>query len=88
MSLIGILSWALFGLLAGIVAKAISPGAQNISTLMTILLGVGGALAGGFIASALGVGASAGDGIWNIWHFLVAVGGALLLLFIYNRVVS
>lgn len=83
MSLIGVLSWALFGLLAGIVAKAISPGAQNISTVMTILLGIGGALAGGFIAGLLGIGTT--GGVWSLGHFLVAVGGALLLLFIYNR---
>lgn len=84
MSLIGILSWALFGLIAGVVAKAISPGRDSMSTLMTILLGIGGALAGGFIASALGVGPDASGSPWSLWHFLVAVAGAMLLLFLYQ----
>lgn len=84
MSIIGIISWAIFGLVAGIIAKALNPGRDDMSTLMTIILGVAGALAGGFIASALGVGPDTDGGPWSLWHFLVAVAGALLLLFLYQ----
>lgn len=88
MTLLGILSWAIFGLIAGVVAKALNPGNDNISTLMTILLGIGGAIAGGAIAGALGVGPATAEGVWSLWHFLVAVAGAILLLFVYNMLVG
>lgn len=88
MSIIGIISWAIFGLVAGLVARAVKPGADGVSTLMTIILGIGGALAGGFIASALGVGPATEGSPWSLWHFLVAVAGAVLLLVIYQALSS
>ena len=77
----GILSWILFGLIAGALARLIFPGRQGIGIIWTVLLGIGGALIGGLIASALGAGDVDG---FNFWSFLVAVGGALLLLFLYE----
>ena len=51
----GIIGWIVLGLLAGLIAKAIMPGAERIGIVLTTLLGVGGALLGGFLATALGL---------------------------------
>jgi uncharacterized membrane protein YeaQ/YmgE (transglycosylase-associated protein family) len=81
----GILSWIIFGLIAGALAKWIMPGKDPGGCVVTILLGIGGAITGGFIASLLGLGTVSG---FNLWSFLVAVGGALLLLFGYRQLKS
>jgi uncharacterized membrane protein YeaQ/YmgE (transglycosylase-associated protein family) len=78
----GILSWILFGLLAGALAKWIMPGRQGGGCLMTTLLGIAGALIGGFIGSLLGLG---GVGGFDIRSLGLAVVGALLLLWIGAR---
>ena len=78
----GILSWIVFGLIAGALAKWIMPGKDPGGIVVTILLGIAGAVVGGFIASLLGLGTVSG---FNLWSFLVAVGGALLLLFGYRQ---
>jgi uncharacterized membrane protein YeaQ/YmgE (transglycosylase-associated protein family) len=81
----GILSWIIFGLIAGALAKWIMPGKDPGGCVVTILLGIGGAVVGGFIASLLGLGTVTG---FNVGSFLVAVGGALLLLFGYRQLKS
>jgi uncharacterized membrane protein YeaQ/YmgE (transglycosylase-associated protein family) len=81
----GILSWIVFGLIAGALAKWVMPGKDPGGIVVTILLGIGGAIIGGFIASLLGLGTVSG---FNLWSFLVAVGGALLLLFGYRQLKS
>ena len=81
----GILSWIIFGLIAGALAKWIMPGEDPGGCFVTILIGIGGAILGGFIASLLGWGTVSG---FNLWSFLVAVGGALLLLFGYRQLKS
>ncbi|HEY1382264.1 MAG TPA: GlsB/YeaQ/YmgE family stress response membrane protein [Dongiaceae bacterium] len=78
----GILSWILFGLLAGIAAKLIMPGRDPGGFIVTILLGIAGAVAGGFIASLLGFGDYQG---FDLRSFVIAVIGAVILLFIYRR---
>jgi len=78
----GILSWIIFGLIVGALAKWIMPGKDPGGCVVTILLGIGGAIIGGFIASLLGLGTVGG---FNLWSLLVAVGGALLLLFGYRQ---
>ena len=78
----GILGWILFGLVVGIVAKFIMPGRDPGGILMTIVLGIVGALLGGYIGQALhlyGPGEPAG--------FVGATLGAILVLWIY-RIVS
>ena len=50
----GILSWIVFGFVAGLIARAIVPGRQNMGFLMTSLLGIGGSFLGGLVASAIG----------------------------------
>jgi uncharacterized membrane protein YeaQ/YmgE (transglycosylase-associated protein family) len=56
----GILTWIIFGLIAGVIAKLIMPGKDPGGFIITMLLGVAGALVGGFIGSALGFGAVSG----------------------------
>ncbi len=79
----GILSWAIFGLVAGVLAKWIMPGKDPGGFIITILLGVGGAMVGGFIGTQLGFGDVSG---FNIKSFFIAVGGAMLLLAGYRAV--
>jgi uncharacterized membrane protein YeaQ/YmgE (transglycosylase-associated protein family) len=82
---VGILSWILFGLTAGAVARLIMPGRDPEGWVLTILLGVGGALTGGLIAAALG-----GHGVtgFDPVSFVVSIGGALILLAIYRALVG
>lgn len=81
----GILTWIILGAIAGVIAKLIMPGNDPGGFIITILLGIAGALVGGFIASALGFGAVTG---FNIWSIIIAILGAILLLFIYRLVVG
>lgn len=78
----GILAWILFGLIAGVLAKWIMPGPDPGGIFVTILLGVAGALVGGFIGSLLGFGGVSG---FTFGSFVTAVLGAILLLWIYRR---
>ena len=79
----GILSWIVFGLIAGIVAKWIMPGKDPGGFVVTIGLGIAGAFVGGFIGAKLGLGAVTG---FNIGSILLATGGAVLLLVIYRAI--
>lgn len=79
----GFLSWILFGLVAGIIAKVIMPGRDPGGFIVTILIGVVGAFLGGFIAAQLGLGSVQG---FDLRSFIIAVAGAVLLLFIYRRI--
>lgn len=77
----GILSWIVFGLLAGLVAKLLMPGRDPGGFFVTILIGIAGALVGGFIARALGMGDIDG---FNLGSFLIAVAGSVVLLIGYR----
>ena len=77
----GILSWILLGLVVGLLAKFIMPGKEPGGMLVTILIGIAGAFVGGFIASFVGIGAVNG---FNLVSMLVALGGAMLLLYAYR----
>lgn len=79
----GILTWIVMGLIVGVVAKLIMPGKDPGGFIVTVLLGVGGAFVGGFIGSLVGLGGVSG---FNIGSFLLATGGAILLLIIYRKV--
>ena len=82
-----IIAWIVLGALAGFLARAILPGAQNYSLVVTIVLGIVGALVGGFLADVLGLGdAGAADGAINLWSILTAALGAILVVFIYSKV--
>lgn len=72
-----IVSWAVFGLIVGIVANVLDPHPAEGGLLGTIILGVAGALVGGFLANVIfGVGV----GGFNFSSFAIAVLGSLLLL--------
>jgi uncharacterized membrane protein YeaQ/YmgE (transglycosylase-associated protein family) len=79
---VGIIGWILLGLLAGAIAKLILPGEDPGGIIVTTLIGIAGALVGGFIASALDIGDL--DEFFDIGTWLIAIGGALLLLVIYR----
>ena len=79
----GILSWILLGLIVGALAKWIMPGPDPGGFIVTILIGVAGAFVGGFIGSMVGLGTVTG---FNLGSLLLAIGGALLLLWGYRRV--
>lgn len=77
------LGWILFGLVVGVVAKLLMPGRDPGGMIVTILLGIGGALVGGFLGRALG------------WYgendpvgFVMAVMGAILVLFVYRKFIG
>ena len=76
----GILSWIVFGLIAGALAKLIMPGGDPGGIFITILLGIGGAVVGGFIGTLLGFGNVTG---FNFGSFVIAIIGAIVLLFAY-----
>lgn len=78
----GILSWIVFGLIAGIIAKLLMPGSNGGGLIMTSVLGMVGAVVGGFISTLFGMGKVDG---FNIGSFAVAVIGALVVLFIYRK---
>ena len=80
----GIIGWIVLGLLAGAIAKAIMPGTQGGGWLATLVLGVVGALLGGFIGSAVfNVGL---DTFWSLQTWIVAILGSLLVLVIWGFV--
>jgi uncharacterized membrane protein YeaQ/YmgE (transglycosylase-associated protein family) len=73
----GILSWIVFGLIAGVIAKYVMPGPDSGGIVLTILLGVAGAVVGGFIGSQMGFGSVTA---FDVRSLLIAIGGALVLL--------
>ena len=80
----GFLGWIVLGLLAGAIAKAIMPGDDPGGIIVTMLIGIVGAILGGFIASALNIGEL--DEFFDIGTWVIAILGALLLLGIYRLV--
>lgn len=80
----GIFSWIIMGLIVGVVARVLMPGRDPEGFIITVLIGIGGAFLGGFLGSFLGFGTVTG---FNVTSILLAVGGALLLLFLY-RIIS
>jgi uncharacterized membrane protein YeaQ/YmgE (transglycosylase-associated protein family) len=83
----GIIGWILLGLLAGIIAKAVLPGDDPGGFIITTIIGIVGALLGGFLARALGIGDPI-DEFFDISTWLAAIIGAIALLLVYRLVVG
>ncbi|HEX6309589.1 MAG TPA: GlsB/YeaQ/YmgE family stress response membrane protein [Longimicrobiales bacterium] len=78
----GIISWIVFGLIAGSIAKFIMPGKDPGGCLGTIVIGILGAVIGGFVGTQLlGVGSVTG---FNLRSFGIAILGAIILLVLYR----
>ncbi|KQV25076.1 MULTISPECIES: GlsB/YeaQ/YmgE family stress response membrane protein [unclassified Microcella] len=82
----GFLAFLLLGLIAGAIAKLILPGKQNVGWLMTLVLGVLGALLGGWLGSVLfGTGL---EEFFDLSTWLLAIAGAIIVLLIYGAIVG
>lgn len=76
-----ILAWIVLGLIAGAIAKALMPGDDPGGFIVTALIGIVGAVIGGFIGNTL-LGRDLSG--FSLWSLVLAVVGALLLLFVYR----
>jgi uncharacterized membrane protein YeaQ/YmgE (transglycosylase-associated protein family) len=83
MSLQAILIWSALGFVAGLLAKLIMPGKQGINPITTVLLGIIGSIIGGKVGSLIGWGVA---GEFSIKGIITAVGGALLLMFVWGLI--
>lgn len=80
----GFLAFLLLGLIAGAIAKAILPGRMGGGWIATLILGVIGALLGGWIGSLLGLGSV--DEFFSIGTWLLAIGGSLLVILLWSLI--
>ena len=81
-----IIGWLIFGLIVGAIARFLMPGSQSMNLGMTIILGVVGSIAGGFLSTVIFGGG--GDGAIHPAGWIMSIIGALLVLFIYSRVAA
>lgn len=81
-----IIAWIVVGLIAGAIAKFLMPGDDPGGIIVTILLGIAGAIVGGFIAVALNISNGVDD--FDIGTIVLAVLGSMLLLFGYRLVMG
>jgi uncharacterized membrane protein YeaQ/YmgE (transglycosylase-associated protein family) len=77
----GIIAWIILGLLSGLLARMVMPGKDPAGLAVTILLGIAGALLGGFLANQLGYGGISG---FDLRSLAIAFGGAVLILFLFR----
>lgn len=80
----GFLGWIVLGLIAGAIAKLIMPGDDPGGIIVTMLIGIVGAVIGGFLGSRIfGIGL---ESFWNLRTWIIAIVGSLILLVIYRLV--
>jgi uncharacterized membrane protein YeaQ/YmgE (transglycosylase-associated protein family) len=82
-----LLSWMLCGLIVGLIARLLVPGWRNMSLLLTMVLGIVGAVVGGFLYSLVeGAPSEPFSLSGNAWHgWIVAILGGLLVVWVYGR---
>ena len=80
----GVIGFIILGFLAGAIAKALHKGDEPGGAFGTLFVGMLGALLGGLIASAVGVGSI--SSFFSLGTWLIAIGGAFLLLVVYNAI--
>ena len=80
----GIITWIIFGLIAGVIAKLIMPGRDGGGFILTCILGIVGAVVGGWLATTLGLGGSVSGFI--LQRFLVGVVGAVVVLAVFRLI--
>ncbi len=78
----GIIAWIVFGLIAGVIAKLLMPGRDGGGFILTCILGIVGAVVGGWLATMFGIVGSISG--FNLHRFLVAVVGAIVVLVIFR----
>ena len=81
-----VIGWIIFGLIAGAIAKLLMPGRDPGGFIVTMLLGIAGAVVGGFIGRARG--GSNGVNDWSFGSFALAIVGAIILLAIYRMMIG
>ena len=79
----GLIMWMVLGLVVGVLAKWIMPGKDPGGVIVTTLIGIAGAVVGGWIGTFIGFGKVTG---FDFRSLVIAVGGAVLLLFVYRKV--
>ncbi|OAV44854.1 GlsB/YeaQ/YmgE family stress response membrane protein [Lewinella sp. 4G2] len=79
----GIFAWIILGLIAGAIAKMIHPGPDPGGWIASLIIGIVGAVVGGWVFNLVGMGGATGI---NLWSIIVAVVGAIICLAIYRRV--
>ena len=77
--MMGLLSWVVMGLLAGLLGRFLTPGRDAMGCVMTVLTGIVGAIVGGFVATWAGFGGFRG---FDVYSLLVATAGAVLFLIV------
>lgn len=82
----GFIAFLVLGLIAGAIAKAILPGRQGGGWFVTLLLGVVGAMLGGWLGSLI-FNASL-ENFWSLQTWLLAIGGSIVVLLIYGLIVG
>jgi uncharacterized membrane protein YeaQ/YmgE (transglycosylase-associated protein family) len=78
-----LLFWIVVGLVAGALAKLVMPGPDPGGVVVTIVLGVAGAVSGGWLLCLAGIGGGAGSGGW-MFSIIAGVIGAVILLALYS----
>ena len=79
----GLISWIVIELIAGLLARWIMPGSEPGGLIVTTILGMAGASIGGFLVGLLGGSGATG---FNVWSIVVATFGAVVLLFLYGLI--
>jgi uncharacterized membrane protein YeaQ/YmgE (transglycosylase-associated protein family) len=82
-AVMGLLSWILMGLLAGGLARFVLPGRDAMGCFTTVLVGIAGAVVGGFVATLLGFGGFQG---FDLYSLIIATVGAVLFLLLVRLI--